>query len=775
MGDSEENDEDQTADNMGRMKPTAVLRLPLLDYVTEAQGSMGSLAETPFDYTSSDEEGRFRSLSNNDSPDRTKKLSVRISDVVDVNMYRSSPPSGDSSSIDEGDEDLSSSIDDIRPERDQEFPESHYDVPASSAREERLSESDSVFSKDSITPEITTTIDGKTFEDCVAMMDDGTFSVASNASDDEGFAKRSKSFLNLFFGVGNERGERGPGQKHKKIGHRRVDSNTGAVSYKKIPASGLMEALQIGIGHSIGSITPQEARDILMKDFSELEIVHFPALGTSTTPAHRCKDFIFKTYAARAFKKFRKEFSIEADDFLVSLCTHRLKELSNPGASGSLFFLSHDDNFIIKTITRKEAIFLQKLLPGYYLNLTQNKKTTLPCFYGSFQYESMGKTIRICIMNNILPSNIKYHEKYDLKGSMFKRQANHKERTKASPTLKDLDFLEEHPGGLILEPDLYDDLKRTLERDIRVLESFRIMDYSLLLGIHNISLNKQETLKSRKPNLETRPYSDQEIGYDQDYAKQVLDRIGSKRLKDNWKQDDSIPQTVPPPPPEEPKPVPRLVQNKKRRKARSADAGGSAAERAQRAAVSTSSFRRFNGGTLAVNERGEQCLIFLGIIDILQSYRLLKKMEHSWKSIITDGDTVSVHRPGFYAERFKNFCFDRVFKRGDDSSPQVRRQKSGIRRQTSRTGNSNMVNNPVPRAKPKETVSAEPSPVIEPTDDAPGPSKEPDEQPAPSVIKSSQPASSEPADAVELESVSISLDKSKEENNHTAELRTVLV
>ena len=34
----------------------------------------------------------------------------------------------------------------------------------------------------------------------------------------------------------------------------------------------------------------------------------------------------------------------------------------------------------------------------------------------------------------------------------------------------------------------------------------------------------------------------QEIGYDQDYAKQVLDRIGSKRLKDNWKQDDSIPQ-----------------------------------------------------------------------------------------------------------------------------------------------------------------------------------------------------------------------------------------
>ena len=73
-----------------------------------------------------------------------------------------------------------------------------------------------------------------------------------------------------------------------------------------------------------------------------------------------------------------------------------------------------------------------------------------------------------------------------------------------------------------------------------------------------------------------------------------------------------------------------------------------------------------SGGTLAVNEKGQQCLLFLGVIDILQNYRLLKKMEHSFKSIYADGDTVSVHRPGFYAERFLKFCFDRVFKRGGE-------------------------------------------------------------------------------------------------------------
>jgi len=51
----------------------------------------------------------------------------------------------------------------------------------------------------------------------------------------------------------------------------------------------------------------------------------------------------------------------------VSLCNYSLLELSNPGASGSIFYISDDDEFIIKTVQHKEADFLQKLLPGYYM------------------------------------------------------------------------------------------------------------------------------------------------------------------------------------------------------------------------------------------------------------------------------------------------------------------------------------------------------------------------------------------------------------------------
>lgn len=51
----------------------------------------------------------------------------------------------------------------------------------------------------------------------------------------------------------------------------------------------------------------------------------------------------------------------------MALCNEPLVELTNSGASGSLFYVTNDDEFIVKTVQHKEAEFLQKLLPGYYL------------------------------------------------------------------------------------------------------------------------------------------------------------------------------------------------------------------------------------------------------------------------------------------------------------------------------------------------------------------------------------------------------------------------
>ncbi|XP_034533435.1 phosphatidylinositol 4-phosphate 5-kinase type-1 gamma isoform X5 [Notolabrus celidotus] len=396
-----------------------------------------------------------------------------------------------------------------------------------------------------------------------------------------------------------------PGQG-KKIGHRGVDAS-GETTYKKTTSSALKGAIQLGIGYTVGNLSSKPERDVLMQDFYVVESIFFPSEGSNLTPAHHFPDFRFKTYAPVAFRYFRELFGIRPDDYLYSLCNEPLIELSNPGASGSVFYLTKDDEFIIKTVMHKEAEFLQKLLPGYYMNLNQNPRTLLPKFFGLYCVQSGGKNIRVVVMNNVLPRAVRMHLKYDLKGSTYKRRASKKEREKARPTFKDLDFMQDLQDGLMLDQDTYNALVKTLQRDCLVLESFKIMDYSLLLGVHNMDQAERERQMegSQGGSDEKRPIAQQKALYST-----AMESIQG-----------------------------------------GAACGGS---------IDTEDTM---GGIPAVNGRGERLLLFVGIIDILQSYRLIKKLEHTWKALVHDGDTVSVHRPGFYADRFFKFMSSNVFKK----------------------------------------------------------------------------------------------------------------
>lgn len=77
-------------------------------------------------------------------------------------------------------------------------------------------------------------------------------------------------------------------------------------------------------------------------------------------------------------------------------------------------------------------------------------------------------------------------------------QASKGEMKKRSPTYKDLDFMEHHPEGILLEADTYNALTKTIQRDCRVLESFKIMDYSLLVGVHNLDQAQREKSVSKE-------------------------------------------------------------------------------------------------------------------------------------------------------------------------------------------------------------------------------------------------------------------------------------
>ncbi|KAM4540098.1 phosphatidylinositol 4-phosphate 5-kinase type-1 alpha-like isoform 2-T3 [Odontesthes bonariensis] len=407
----------------------------------------------------------------------------------------------------------------------------------------------------------------------------------------------------------------------KTIGHRGINP-TGETTYKKTTSSALKGAIQLGITHTVGSLSQKPERDVLLQDFEVVESIFFPSEGSNLTPAHHYGDFRFKTYAPVAFRYFREMFGIRPDDYMYSLCNDTLIELSNSGASGSLFYVSSDDEFIIKTVQHKEAEFLQKLLPGYFMNLNQNKRTLLPKFYGLYCVQAAGKNIRIAVMNNLLPSAVRMHIKFDLKGSTYKRRASAKEREKAVPTYKDLDFDHDMPGGLILEGDKYSAVCKTMHRDCLLLQSFKIMDYSLLVGIHNVDQALREQA------------SEEAVAGAADQRKPQ----GQKSLYCTAIE---------------------AIQ---------AEAGG----------VGSLESEDKTGGIPARNSKGERLLVYMGIIDILQSYRFVKRLEHSWKALVHDGDTVSVHRPGFYADRFQKFMCTTVFKKMPfKTSPSKKRRANG--------------------------------------------------------------------------------------------------
>uniref|UniRef100_A0A669BRC4 Phosphatidylinositol-4-phosphate 5-kinase type 1 gamma n=1 Tax=Oreochromis niloticus TaxID=8128 RepID=A0A669BRC4_ORENI len=397
-----------------------------------------------------------------------------------------------------------------------------------------------------------------------------------------------------------------PGQG-KKIGHRGVDAS-GETTYKKTTSSALKGAIQLGIGYTVGNLSSKPERDVLMQDFYVVESIFFPSEGSNLTPAHHFPDFRFKTYAPVAFRYFRELFGIRPDDYLYSLCNEPLIELSNPGASGSVFYLTKDDEFIIKTVMHKEAEFLQKLLPGYYMNLNQNPRTLLPKFFGLYCVQSGGKNIRVVVMNNVLPRVVRMHLKYDLKGSTYKRRASKKEREKARPTFKDLDFMQDLQDGLMMDQDTYNALTKTLQRDCLVLESFKIMDYSLLLGVHNIDQAERERQMegSQGDSDEKRPVAQQKALYST-----AMESIqGGAACGGSIDTDDTM--------------------------------GGIPA----------------NSQTVLIYcEHQFDHFIHAPFVSLI--------------SLSLPQDTVSVHRPGFYADRFLKFMSTTVFKKSSSlkSSP----------------------------------------------------------------------------------------------------------
>lgn len=375
-----------------------------------------------------------------------------------------------------------------------------------------------------------------------------------------------------------------------------------------IIAYNMLTGIRVAVSRCSGIMKP-----LTPKDFKCTKKLAFDYHGNELTPSSQYA-FKFKDYSPEVFRELRAMFGLDPADYLVSLTSkYILSELNSPGKSGSFFYFSRDYKYIIKTIHHAEHIHLRRHLHEYYTHIKGNPDTLVCQFYGlhrvkmpiSFQNKIKHRKIYFLVMNNLFPPHLEMHTTFDLKGSTWGRYTKvDPERAKNDdgyrPVLKDLNWLnqeEEIKFGPLKKKKLLQQLKK----DVQFLAKLNIMDYSLLLGIHDMSKTEDE-----EADLQDGPLAP------------VTTLTGGAKT---WSESGVTSGTV----------IPHF-------------------------------FKEFEGGIRSSDpfNNDTDLIYYVGIIDCLTNYSFLKKLETFWRGLNHDLKAVSAVPPKDYADRFYEFIADSV-------------------------------------------------------------------------------------------------------------------
>lgn len=371
------------------------------------------------------------------------------------------------------------------------------------------------------------------------------------------------------------------------------------------------------------------------------------SIGNELTPSAKY-DFKFKDYAPWVFRELREDcFQLDPADYLLSLTAqYILSELGSPGKSGSFFYFSRDYRFIIKTIRHAEHKFLRSILKRYHAHVRENPHTLLSRFYGLHRVKlPHGRKIHFVIMNNLFPAHKDIHESYDLKGSTVGR-IYPEERARENPraVLKDLNWID-RGKQLELGPEKRALLTEQLRRDAELLKELQVMDYSLLVGIHNMRRGNRDNV--RRNTL--RVFSPPEVHVPlQPHAHGPLHRRRAGMA--------AVEQ-------------PHMVRRAVHRKANLKRVGEGVLPEEDTGDRQQFLFFKDEGGLRATDEQNEPLLdtvYYLGIIDILTPYGFVKRVEHLWKGMSADRVRLIPFLPLLAGARIE-YCFSFLYIAQDQS------------------------------------------------------------------------------------------------------------
>ncbi|XP_046966511.1 phosphatidylinositol 5-phosphate 4-kinase type-2 alpha isoform X1 [Vanessa cardui] len=263
----------------------------------------------------------------------------------------------------------------------------------------------------------------------------------------------------------------------------------------------LLSVFMWGVNHTINELSHVSIPVMLLPDdfraYSKLKVDNH-LFNKENMPSH----FKVKEYCPLVFRNLRERFGIDDLDYKESLTRSQPIPDDSSGKSGAKFYQSYDRLFILKTLTSEEVERMHSFLKHYHPYIVERHgKTLLPQYLGMYRLTVDGIEHYLVATRNVFSNHLNIHKKYDLKGSTVDREASEKELEKELPTLKDNDFIKQG-----VRVDIGDAAKEklleTLTADVEFLTKLHLMDYSLLLGVHECGRGEAEAEAARQREAE---------------------------------------------------------------------------------------------------------------------------------------------------------------------------------------------------------------------------------------------------------------------------------
>ncbi|XP_034833479.1 phosphatidylinositol 5-phosphate 4-kinase type-2 alpha [Maniola hyperantus] len=277
----------------------------------------------------------------------------------------------------------------------------------------------------------------------------------------------------------------------------------------------LLSVFMWGVNHTINELSHVSIPVMLLPDdfraYSKLKVDNH-LFNKENMPSH----FKVKEYCPLVFRNLRERFGIDDIDYKESLTRSQPIPDDSSGKSGAKFYQSYDRLFILKTLTSEEVERMHSFLKHYHPYIVERHgKTLLPQYLGMYRLTVDGIEHYLVATRNVFSNHLNIHKKYDLKGSTVDREASEKELEKELPTLKDNDFIKQ--GVRIDIGDAAKEkLLETLTADVDFLTKLHLMDYSLLLGVHECGRGEAEAEAARQREAEADSEADTESDSDTD-------------------------------------------------------------------------------------------------------------------------------------------------------------------------------------------------------------------------------------------------------------------